>query len=213
MGCAFAGCRESRRSASALDGRTVRQRRLTSSFRLANPVKKLLTLSCTAALLPKHRFPVTSCLTQPQTASSGLKSGLYAAGSGPGSPSMTASPRHGAPARCPRSRSAAPSAFSATGPGRPPRFRHCCIPPIPSTPPHRGGGFLHKDGLMVRICAPASDVFLTARFQSCSGSPLSLRLVRHHHVPGFREWVAPANVQPFGNGSVVLKPMWRYFCC
>ena len=76
----------------------VRQRRLTPSFRLASPVRKLLTLSWTAALLPKHRFPVAallpkhrfpvaallpkhrfpvaSSLTQPQTASSALKSGL-----------------------------------------------------------------------------------------------------------------------------------------
>ena len=79
-GCAFAGCwesgRESRGSVSALDCRTVRQRRLTSSFRLDSPARNLPTRSCTAALLPKHRLPVTSSLAQPQTASSALKSGL-----------------------------------------------------------------------------------------------------------------------------------------
>ena len=37
----------------------------------------MLTLSCTWALLPRHRFPVASSLTQPQTAASALKSGLY----------------------------------------------------------------------------------------------------------------------------------------
>ena len=44
MGCAFAGCGEagleSRTSASAFDCRTVRQRRFTSSFRLARPARK-----------------------------------------------------------------------------------------------------------------------------------------------------------------------------
>ena len=75
--------RESRRSASALDCRTVRQRRLTSSFLFCHTgflphrlARKPLTLSCTAALLPRHRFLVASSLTQPQTASSALKSGL-----------------------------------------------------------------------------------------------------------------------------------------
>ena len=70
------GGRESRGSVSALDCRTVRQRRLTSSFRLDSPARNLPTRSCTAALLPKHRLPVTSSLAQPQTASSALKSGL-----------------------------------------------------------------------------------------------------------------------------------------
>ena len=55
-----------RASLSALDCRTVRQRRLTWSFRLASLARKLSTLSCTAALLPRHRFPVASCLAQPQ---------------------------------------------------------------------------------------------------------------------------------------------------
>ena len=32
--------------------------------------------ACTEALVPKHRFPAASYLTQPQTASSALKSGL-----------------------------------------------------------------------------------------------------------------------------------------
>ena len=41
VGCAFAGLRESLRSALALDCRTVRQRRLTSAFRLARPVKNV----------------------------------------------------------------------------------------------------------------------------------------------------------------------------
>ena len=105
--------RDSRRSASALDCRMVRQRRLTSSFRLASPARNLPTLSCTTALLPKHRFPVTSSRTQPQMVSSALKSGLY-----PGrftslrfrpvvlKYSRTASPLlslpKGGPARCPK---------------------------------------------------------------------------------------------------------------
>ena len=37
----------------------------------------LPTLSCTRALLPRHRFLVASSLAQPQMASSPLKSGLY----------------------------------------------------------------------------------------------------------------------------------------
>ena len=64
------------RSASALDCRTVRQRRLTSSLRLTSPARKLPTLCCTKALAPRHRFPVASSLAQPQMASSALKSGL-----------------------------------------------------------------------------------------------------------------------------------------
>ena len=40
-------------------------------------MRKLLTLSRTASLLSKHRLPVVSYLTQPQIASSPLKSGLY----------------------------------------------------------------------------------------------------------------------------------------
>ena len=67
---------ESRSSPSALDCRTVRQRRFTSSFRLASAAKKFPTLSCTRDLVPRHRFPVVSCLTQPQVALSALKSGL-----------------------------------------------------------------------------------------------------------------------------------------
>ena len=57
-------------------GRSGSQRRLTSSFRLVRPARKLLTLSWTASLVPKHRFPVVSSLVQPQMASSALKSGL-----------------------------------------------------------------------------------------------------------------------------------------
>ena len=63
-------------SVSALDCRTVRQRRLTSSFRLDSPARNLPTLSCTATLLPRHRLPVASSLAQPQIASPALKSGL-----------------------------------------------------------------------------------------------------------------------------------------
>ena len=54
----------------------ARQRRLTSSFRLVSLTRKLPTPSCTAALLPKHRFPVASSRTNPQMASSALESGL-----------------------------------------------------------------------------------------------------------------------------------------
>ena len=79
--CAFAGRwesgGESRNSVSAFDCSVVRQRRLTSSFRLARPDRKFPTRSCTAALVPRHRLPVASALAQPQTASSALKSGLY----------------------------------------------------------------------------------------------------------------------------------------
>ena len=60
----------------ALDCRVVRQRRFASSFRLASPVRKSVTRSWTKAPVPRHRFPVTSYLTQHQTASSALKSGL-----------------------------------------------------------------------------------------------------------------------------------------
>ncbi len=55
---------------------TVRQRRLTSSRRLDRAVKKSPTFSSTAALVPKHKLAVTSWRTQPQIASSALKSGL-----------------------------------------------------------------------------------------------------------------------------------------
>ena len=76
--------RESRGSVSALDCRTDRQRRLTSSFRLDSPARDLPALFpglrrgrlCTAALLPRHRLPVASSLAQPHIASSALKSGL-----------------------------------------------------------------------------------------------------------------------------------------
>ena len=46
------------------------------SLRSVSPARNRPTLSCTAALLPRHRFPVASSLAQPQTASSALKSGL-----------------------------------------------------------------------------------------------------------------------------------------
>ena len=67
---------ESRSSPSALDCRTVRQRRFTSSFRMDSPQRKFPTLSFTRALVPKHRFPVASSLAQPQMASSAPPSGL-----------------------------------------------------------------------------------------------------------------------------------------
>ena len=63
----FAGC------LSALDYRMVRQRRLNSSLRLARSPRKLLTLSRTRALVPRHKFPVASSLAQPETASSAVK--------------------------------------------------------------------------------------------------------------------------------------------
>ena len=68
--------REPLRSAPVFYCRTVRQLRLTPPSRLANQARKWLTLCCTKALVPKHWFPVASCLAQPQTASSALKSGL-----------------------------------------------------------------------------------------------------------------------------------------
>ena len=60
----------------ALDCRTVRQCCLTSSIRLASPVRKLLIPSRTAVLFPRHRVPVAASLAQSRTASSVLKSGL-----------------------------------------------------------------------------------------------------------------------------------------
>ena len=42
------------------------QRRLTSPLRLASPLRKLPTLSCTRALVSRYRFPVVSSLAQPQ---------------------------------------------------------------------------------------------------------------------------------------------------
>ena len=65
--CAFAGLEEfgweARRSEWALDCRIVRQRRLTSSFRLDSPARNLPTLSRTASLLPRYRFPVAPPLS------------------------------------------------------------------------------------------------------------------------------------------------------
>ena len=61
---------------SAFDCSRVGRLRLTSSFLLANPSRKPLTLSCTAALVLRRWFPVASCLAQPHTDSSALKSGL-----------------------------------------------------------------------------------------------------------------------------------------
>ena len=45
-------------------------------FPACQPSQELPTFSCTAALLPKHRFPVASSRAHPQMASSALKSGL-----------------------------------------------------------------------------------------------------------------------------------------
>ena len=67
---------EFRRCSPAFDCRTVRQRRLTSSFLLDRLARKPLTLSRTKALAPRHKFLVASFLTQPQTASSALRFGL-----------------------------------------------------------------------------------------------------------------------------------------
>ena len=68
---------ESRSSPSAIDCRTVRQRRCTSSFQLASEARKFPTPPCTRDLVPRHKFPVASSLTQPQIASSALKSGQF----------------------------------------------------------------------------------------------------------------------------------------
>ena len=64
-------------TASAFDCRIVRQCRLTSSFRLDNPVRNLPALSLTTALLAIHRLPVASFLAHHQVASLASKSGLY----------------------------------------------------------------------------------------------------------------------------------------
>ena len=61
---------------SALDCKMVWHGRFTSPFRQASPARKLLTFSCTRALIPRHRFPVASFRAQPRAASSALKSGL-----------------------------------------------------------------------------------------------------------------------------------------
>ena len=131
---------ESRRRDSALDCRTVRQRRLTSSFRLVSLARKLPTLSCTAALLPKHRFPVASSRAHPQLASSALKSGLSPADSpasapGQASADTPAPPGHDGLGHYPKLPEAAPSAAGATGPKRLPRFPLLRFPPGPSIPP------------------------------------------------------------------------------
>ena len=63
-------------SASACARRVHRQPRLTSSVRWAMSRKNWLTCCWTFALVPKQAFAVTSSRTQPQMASSGLKSGL-----------------------------------------------------------------------------------------------------------------------------------------
>ena len=145
-----------RRSASALDCRTVRQRRFTSSLRLASPARNLPTLSCTKSLLPRHRFPVASSLAQPHIASSALKSGLYctpadspAAAAAQASavlPHRLATPElaEGAPARCPRPRSMAQGASTSVALKRPPMSRRCCCPPAPSTPPRRSPSILQN---------------------------------------------------------------------
>ena len=113
-----------------------------------SPARNLPTVSFTAALLPKHKFPVASTLAHPQMASSALKSGLYPGRACPrengGSPAalplrasadIPAPPRHDGPGHCPRSRSTGQGASVATAPGRPPGSRRCCCHPVPSTPP------------------------------------------------------------------------------
>ena len=56
------------------------QDRPAALFHLVFPVgqsgEELLTIFCATASLPRHRLPVASSLTQPQIASSALKSGL-----------------------------------------------------------------------------------------------------------------------------------------
>ena len=124
-------------------GPSVRRRCLTSSFRLTRPPRNRPTLSCTAALLPRHRLPVASSLAQPQIASSALKSGLYPGRftsliSSPGLRrySRTASPRW-AGALSQITLSSPQGASGANGTGRPPRSRRCCCPPVPSIPPRQ----------------------------------------------------------------------------
>ena len=60
VGCPFTGRwesgREFHRSAPAPDCGTVLQRRFTSPFRLVSPARKLPALSCTNALVHRHRF-------------------------------------------------------------------------------------------------------------------------------------------------------------
>ena len=112
------------------------------------------TLCCTRALLARHRFPVASSLTQPQIASSALKSGLYPgracprenAGSPASDPAVSGRPEifpprftapelaEGALGHCPRSRSLAQNDSHATVSGSRPKFRRCCSPPVPSIP-------------------------------------------------------------------------------
>ena len=122
------------------------QRRLTSPLRLARPARKLPTLSCTLALLPRHRLPVASSLAQPQIASSPVEVRAVArqvhqpqlqSGRPEIFPHCLATPElpEGAPGHCPRSRSIAQSASPSVVPERPPRSRSCCCPPVPSTPP------------------------------------------------------------------------------
>ena len=62
--------REDRASSSALDGRTVRQGCFTSSFRLASPVRKRLTLSCNQGFGPQA---LVSSRLLPCPAPDGLK--------------------------------------------------------------------------------------------------------------------------------------------
>ena len=63
---------EFRRSPPAFDWRTVRQRCLTSSLRLASPPRELLTLSCTRAMAPmrglliKRAFQIASASCGPR---------------------------------------------------------------------------------------------------------------------------------------------------
>jgi len=63
-------------SESACAWRVRRERRFTSSVRWEMWRKNWPTYCWTLALVPKQVFAVTSSRTQPQMASSGLKSGL-----------------------------------------------------------------------------------------------------------------------------------------
>ena len=124
MGCAFAGGWESGRgscsSPSAPDCRTVRQRRLTSSLRRARPERKLPTFSpayAGAGSAPVPCSPGTGSRSPPLSPTPNRLVSVEvravgrqcspAAARGWGSQDIPAPPRHGAPARYPRSRSAA----------------------------------------------------------------------------------------------------------
>ena len=133
-------------------------------------------------------------LAQPQMASAALKSGLYpgrftSRGFRPGL-LREAPPRHDAPARCPRSRSAGRRASSATAPGRLPMSRSCCCPPNPSTPhPQSPGTPLSSSRPSPRTvgCWSPSE---PAPVKTGAGSPLSTRWPRSS--ASARKWTSSA---------------------